>query len=114
MMGGMNTQTETKSAGAPPIPNLTLGWRLRMALEFGDGMTMEQIGNALGVTRTTASRWMHDETRPKRAFILQWALITGVDAGWLETGEWAPWDSNPQPTDWVPGVVLTGPWGGAA
>lgn len=62
------------------IPILTLGWRLQLSL--GD-MKVQAMADALGVTRTTVSRWMHDVgAPPRRAYVLQWALITGVDAGW--------------------------------
>lgn len=76
----MSTQTQTTN-----IPQLTLGWRLQMAL--GDG-SVQALAKELGVTRQTIGRWMHDKgAQPRRAYILQWALITGVDAHWLETGE---------------------------
>ena len=74
------------------IPELTLGWRLQMAL--GD-MGVKEMADELGVNRATIGRWMHDKgAAPKRAYLLQWALITGVDATWLETGE-TPSDGGP-------------------
>lgn len=93
------------------IPDLTLGWRLQIAL--GD-MGVQEMADQLGVSRATVGRWMHDKgAPPKRAYIIQWALATGVDAQWLETGK-APvtperdgglrvgrarQDSNLQPSD---------------
>ena len=66
------------------IPALTLGWRLKMAL--GD-IQQKEMGEHLGVSRATMSRWMNDVgAPPARAYILQWAMRTGVDAKWLETG----------------------------
>lgn len=83
----MSTQTQTTN-----IPQLTLGWRLQMAL--GD-QSVQALADELGVTRQTIGRWMHDKgARPRRAYILQWALITGVDSHWLETGE-EPQDNGP-------------------
>lgn len=93
------------------IPTLTLGWRLKMAL--GEHKA-EWMAEQLGVSRQTLSRWMADRGKPPaRAYILQWALATGVDQKWLETGqtpagpepdggldvERARRDSNPQPSD---------------
>lgn len=84
-----------------------------MALE-SSGRGVEEVAELLGVNRSTVQRWTHDKGTPKRAYLAQWALLTGCDLGWLSNGQWAPWDSNPQPTDWGPAVVLTGPWGGEA
>lgn len=82
----MSTQTHGS------VPELTLGWRLQMAL--GD-MKVQDMADALGVSRATAGRWMHDKgAAPKRAYILQWALATGVDADWLETGR-SPFSPEP-------------------
>jgi len=67
------------------VPTLTLGWRLKMALGHHKA---EWMADQLGVSRQTLSRWMADKgTPPARAFVRQWALITGVDQKWLETGE---------------------------
>lgn len=68
------------------IPSLTLGWRLKMALATGDRKAGE-MAEALGVDSSTVSRWMADKGAPPRAaFINQWALLTGVDPGWLRSG----------------------------
>lgn len=69
----------------PRVPALTLGWRLRMALGDIDAI---DIADTLGVHRSTVARWMSDHgAPPKRAYILQWALITGVEPMWLESGK---------------------------
>lgn len=58
------------------IPPLTLGWRLKMAL--GD-MQRGEMAEHLGVDPGTLSRWMADKgAPPRRAYIVQWALVTGV------------------------------------
>jgi len=73
------------------IPAITLGWRLKMAL--GEVGVQEMAGH-LGKSRATLTRWMNDiGAPPARAFVLQWAMRTGVDAVWLETGL-APTDHN--------------------
>lgn len=67
------------------IPQLTLGWRLKMAL--GDEVSVQEMADYLGVSRQTAGRWMADKgAAPKRAFVVQWALRTGVSLKWLESG----------------------------
>ncbi len=69
------------------IPEWTLGWRMQRALAHGD-LSVQQMADTLGVSRSTISRWLHDDGRPPRAaFISQWALATGVPRKWLETGE---------------------------
>lgn len=76
------------------IPVLTLGWRLQMALGEGSAQAM---ADSLGVSRATISRWMHDKgAPPKRAYIMQWALITGVPVEWLTDGGSS---SSPTPPD---------------
>lgn len=75
------------------VPPLTLGWRLKMAL--GE-RTADWIGQQLGVSRNTVSRWMNDRgAEPRRAYVLQWAMATGVNAQWLEKGE-APRPDGPE------------------
>ena len=95
------------------IPETTQGWRLQMALGHAE-MTAQAMAEALGVHRGTIARWMHDEgAPPKRAYVMQWALATGTNAYWLETGkvprpdgpdggleECAIRDSNPKPAAW--------------
>lgn len=74
----MTTQPQSR------IPEVTLGWRLKIAL--GD-MSAQEMAESLGVSRQTLSRWMADRGQPPRkAYINQWALLTGVDAAWLESG----------------------------
>ena len=79
------------------IPEVTLGWRLRIA---AGEMQHEEIAEELGVHRSTVSRWLSDRGVPKRAFLMQWALMTGVDYTWLATGSPAtPSPSTTQPRD---------------
>jgi transcriptional regulator with XRE-family HTH domain len=71
---------------AERIPPLTLGWRLKMALGNDPG-SVQKMAAYLGVSRATLSRWMGDKgTPPKRAYIAQWSLQTGVPMEWLEQG----------------------------
>lgn len=68
------------------VPELSLDWRLRMALETA-GLTTDQAAEMLGVSGATIRRWTNGVSRPKRAYLLQTALMTGVPARWLESGE---------------------------
>lgn len=97
---------------APSIPEVTLGWRMRLALAHAD-MSIEDMGDHLGVHRATISRWLNEHgTPPRDGFLRLWALRTGVPFEWLAHGvipdptpgpgttlEYAPRDSNPEPAD---------------
>lgn len=67
------------------VPQFTLGWRLRLALESAD-MSVQYMAEALGYSRSTISRWLNDQDEPRAAVMAQWALLTGVDRKWLDTG----------------------------
>lgn len=80
MMDGMTTEQRYER-----IPELTLGWRLKMSL--GD-ITRDEIAQVMDVAPTTISRWMADKgAPPKRPYLIQWALATGVPVEWLQTGD---------------------------
>lgn len=65
------------------IPELTLGWRLRMAMERAN-LKAEDMAEQLGVHRGTISRWAHDIGKPPRAIYLQrWAELCQVRYEWL-------------------------------
>lgn len=88
IMPSMSTQRHER------IPELTLGWRLKMAL--GE-QSVQEMAAYLGVSRATLSRWMADKgAPPRRAYLAQWALRTGVSLEWLEKGQ-AP-GRAPDPT----------------
>jgi transcriptional regulator with XRE-family HTH domain len=73
----------------PPVavPELTLGWRLNMALRHGN-IEIQQMADYLEVGRTTISRWIHDHgASPRTLYLKEWALRCGVDYHWLVTGE---------------------------
>lgn len=65
------------------IPEVTLGWRLRMAMEMADRRA-EDMAEELGVHRGTISRWTHDIGKPPRPIYLRhWADLCGVKYEWL-------------------------------
>lgn len=70
-----------------PIPMWTLGWRLQRSLAHA-GIDVATITDELGVSRSTASRWMNDHgAAPRAAYVKQWALRCGVPYEWLATGQ---------------------------
>jgi transcriptional regulator with XRE-family HTH domain len=65
------------------IPEVTLGWRLRIALEAAD-IKADEMARILDVHRGTITRWTHDIGRPpRRVYLEKWAEITGVSYAWL-------------------------------
>lgn len=92
------------------IPHWTQGDRLRKARSL-TGLTSRQFAERLGVSLNTIVNAEGDKRKVRRITLLAWAMATGVPVEWLETGVvppaggprepdgWAPWGSNPQPTD---------------
>ena len=69
------------------IPPLTLGWRLKMAMDWA-GHSREDMATELGVVPSTISRWMNnDDAPPSRGYVCAWATFTHCDFQWLLTGE---------------------------
>lgn len=70
------------------VPRVTLGWRMRMAMEHA-GIKRDQMAARMGVTPGTVTRWSHDIGSPPRAIYLEkWAEITGVPLAWLTGNTW--------------------------
>jgi transcriptional regulator with XRE-family HTH domain len=102
---------------AHDIPELTLGWRLRMAMERS-GLDQSEWAEYLGVNRTTITRWTHDKGPVARGHLIAISLRTGVPIEWIETGtgpqtsnpgggQRARRDSNSQPSDLEFGALRT-------
>lgn len=68
------------------IPEFPLGYRLRLAREIA-GLEQAELAERMEVSRGTISRSELGLSSPRRLVIKQWALATGVDRHWLETGE---------------------------
>lgn len=65
------------------IPEWTLGWRLQRALAHAE-ISVEEIADEMGVSRSTVSRWLNDRgAPPKAAYVKMWAFRTGVPFAWL-------------------------------
>ena len=69
---------------SPVVPEWTLTDRLRKARETA-GYTQAELGDRLGVTKTTVSRAERGEGITHRTMI-QWAAETGVPLAWLNAG----------------------------
>lgn len=66
------------------VPELTLGWRMKMAL--GHNVTVQQMADELGMSRGQVSRYLNDKGVPRRAVLVTWALRCGVPFEWLAYG----------------------------
>lgn len=49
-------------------------------------MNNQQVADYLGVDRATISRWTHDRSPVKPAFLRQIALLSGVSYEWIADG----------------------------
>jgi transcriptional regulator with XRE-family HTH domain len=47
------------------------------------GLSMEELGEIVGVSRTTISSWENDETTPSKAAVVFTALRCSVPVWWL-------------------------------
>lgn len=65
------------------IPEWTLGWRLQRALAHA-GVSVEEMADEIGVSRSTVSRWLNDRGSPPRiGYVRLWALRTGCSLEWV-------------------------------
>lgn len=68
------------------VPEWTLGDRLRKARQSA-GFEQADFAEATGIARGTIHNYEQDKTRPKRPYLLTWAMATGVPVEWLESGD---------------------------
>lgn len=74
-------------ADTPHVPQWTLGWRIRRAIEHAE-MTTDELARRLDVSRSTISRWCNDHgAAPKRLYLAAIADMCHVDPDWLRDGE---------------------------
>ena len=80
---------QAKSARQPKSPALpdesTMGDRLRFARESA-ALSLEGVGEALGITRSAVSQWETGKTYPSRKSLVQFAELTSFAVVWLESG----------------------------
>ena len=77
------TVQQEKTTGL--VPAFHVGHRMQLALEVA-GISKGEMADYLGVSRATTLRWMNLTTPVKRHVLVAWAMRTGVDVDWLETG----------------------------
>lgn len=65
---------------------MTLGGRIAQARKQA-GLSQEQLGEKLGVSRQAVSKWESDQTNPDVAYVAQMCRLLEVPAGWLLLGE---------------------------
>jgi transcriptional regulator with XRE-family HTH domain len=68
------------------VPEFDLADRMRKALRTA-GTGVQEMADYLGVTRTTVGNWINGRIVPSKQTQRLWALRTGVDFDWLQTGE---------------------------
>ncbi|EPD31906.1 hypothetical protein HMPREF9306_01462 [Propionimicrobium lymphophilum ACS-093-V-SCH5] len=79
------TQLAVSPEFAGLVPQLTVSWRLRMAMEQA-GMTQGDLAEAIGTARKTVGRWIAGNIRPPRGQLMACAMATGVPYVWLDKG----------------------------
>lgn len=67
------------------VPELHLHQRLRIAREYA-GYGQVEFAQHTGISRATISAAENGHRAPLKSTIKHWALATGVNAQWLETG----------------------------
>lgn len=92
------------------VPRFTVADRARKAREYA-GLEQGELAVRMGVSRATISNLERGLVlRPRPIVLNAWALATGVDRSWLETGQapgvpgpeglsYTTRDSNPEPAD---------------
>lgn len=76
------------------VPEVTQGWRLRIARER-TGMGLREFALHIGVSPDTLTSAEHDRRKVRGITLNAYAMATGVSRTWLETGEGSP--TPPQP-----------------
>lgn len=67
------------------IPEWTICDRLRKARET-TGLDQAQFAKRIDISRSTVGNYEAGRVAPRRIVLKQWALATGVNVEWLETG----------------------------
>lgn len=68
------------------IPQIVLRHRLRIAREEA-GLSVQGLAERMGVARNTVGNAEAGKGTPRKVVLNAWALATGVDIDWLQTGE---------------------------
>ena len=65
---------------------MTLGERIALARKQA-GLSQEQLGERLGVSRQAVSKWESDQNNPDVAYIAELCRLFGVSSDWLLLGD---------------------------
>ena len=65
---------------------MTLGERIALARKKA-GLSQEQLGDRLGVSRQAVSKWESSQANPDVAYVAELCRICGVSCDWLLLGE---------------------------
>ena len=65
---------------------MTLGERIALARKKA-GLSQEQLGEMLGVSRQAVSKWESSQTNPDVAYVAQMCRLLEVSSDWLLLGE---------------------------
>ena len=74
---------------------MSLGERIALARKKA-GLSQEQLGDKLGVSRQAVSKWESDQTNPDVAYVAQMCRLLGVSSDWLLLGEESAQGSAPE------------------
>ncbi|NBI08478.1 helix-turn-helix domain-containing protein [Colidextribacter sp. OB.20] len=74
---------------------MTLGERIALARKQA-GLSQEQLGDKLGVSRQAVSKWESDQTNPDVAYVAQMCRLLGVSSDWLLLGEESAQSAAPE------------------
>lgn len=83
-----------------------IGDRLRVAREV-NGLSQDDLGKLIGISKGTVNNYENGHTRPKVIAVRAWALATGFDLEWLETGVEGKVGPSPS-SERRPGIAVTG------
>ena len=75
---------------------MTLGERIALARKKA-GLSQEQLGDRLGVSRQAVSKWESSQANPDVAYVAELCRICGVSCDWLLLGEEGAREAPPRP-----------------
>ena len=74
---------------------MSLAERIALARKQA-GLSQEQLGEKLGVSRQAVSKWESSQTNPDVAYVAQMCRLLGVSSDWLLLGEEAARNAAPE------------------
>lgn len=77
---------ETPSKDLKALLAFGLSDRLAKSLHVA-GITNAEMAETLDVSANTVSNYINGNTKPRKLYLREWAVRTGVPLEWLETGQ---------------------------